>query len=91
MKTNRSLILRRADRPVSKDDCGLKRIRRGVIWITSRAAVRPYVNGTGNVAGPTKQERNPTMTRQTRLNLAALLVALPMVLIAITTTIPNIP
>jgi len=31
------------------------------------------------------------MSRQTRLNLAALFVALPMVLIALTATIPNLP
>jgi len=31
------------------------------------------------------------MSRQTRLNLAALFVALPMVLIALTTTISNLP
>lgn len=31
------------------------------------------------------------MTRQTRLNLAALFVALPMVLIVLTAALPNLP
>lgn len=62
-----------------------------MIQITSLAVVRLYVEGTGNVAGPNKQERSRQMTRQIRLNLAALFVALPMVLIAVTTAISIFP
>jgi hypothetical protein len=62
-----------------------------VIQITSLAVVRLYVEGTGTTAGPNKQERSRPMTRQIRLNLAALFVALRMVLIAVTTAISNFP
>jgi hypothetical protein len=75
---------------LSKHGCG-KKIRHGVMWITSAAADRLYVEGTGTDGRAIKQERSRQMSRQTRLNLAALFVALPMVLIAITTTITNLP
>jgi hypothetical protein len=42
-------------------------------------------------AGPKQQDRRRQMARQTRLNLAALLAALPMVLVALTTAISNFP
>ena len=62
-----------------------------MIQITSLAVVRLYVEGTGTTVGPNKQERSRPMTRQIRLNLAALFVALRMVLIAVTTAISNFP
>jgi len=55
--------------------------------ITSLAAWHRYVQCTGTVDGPHKQERSLTMNRQTRLNITALIVALPMVLIALSTGI----
>ncbi len=72
-------------------EIGSKKTRRGVIQITSLAVVRLYIESTGTIAGPNKQERSRQMTRQIRLNLAALFVALPMVLIAVTTAISNFP
>ena len=65
--------------------------RRGVIPVTAIAGQRLYVQVTGKDRRDEKQERRRTMRRQTRLNLTALLVALPMTLITLTTAISNFP
>ena len=69
-----------------------KKLRRGVIGVTFAAADRLHVKGIGNVRRVKRAaEEPPEMKRQTRLNLNALLVAVPMVLIAVTTAISNFP
>ena len=52
---------------------------------------RRYVKGTGNESRVHKQKRSRTMKRQTRLNLTALIVALPLVLVAASTAVSNFP
>jgi len=59
--------------------------------VTAVVGDHRYVEGTGNESRVHKQERSRTMKRQTRLNLAALLVALPMVLVAAATAVFNFP
>ena len=67
-----------------------KKNRRGVTGITLVAQNPLHVEGIGSDSR-VRQERSRTMKRQTRLNLAALLVALPMVLVAATTAVTNFP
>jgi len=43
------------------------------------------------IASATKQERSRTMSRQTRLNLTGLFVAIPMVLVVVATVLSTLP
>ena len=65
--------------------------RCGVIAVTTVVGNRLHVESTGNDSRVYKQERSRTMKRQIRLNLTALFVALPMVLVAATTAISYFP
>ena len=59
--------------------------------VTTVMGNRRYVKGTGNESRVHKQKRSRTMKRQTRLNLTALIVALPLVLVAASTAVSNFP
>jgi len=54
--------------------------------VTGEISVAPYIWINGDGSSPHTNETEPTMSRQTRINVAALLLATPMVIVGLSVT-----
>lgn len=54
--------------------------------VTEDWPVAPYIWINGDGSSPHTNETEPTMSRQTRINIAALLLAAPMVIVGLSVT-----